>query len=373
MQQVALNLDYYAPIFSIKIGGKPQPELKNAVISLDVDENIEKASMFTMNINEGLDLKTQKFTWLDSKLLDPAGGADVEIYMGYASRAERIKEPLITGIITALNPSFPSTGIPTLTVQGYGHSYCLQKPVVNKKKRTFDKEKEYGDVAKKIASEHKLGVGTIDSTIKPCEKITQNQEESDYKFLKRLADRFGYEFFIRNKKLYFRKPRDNEEEVMTLRWGKELISFNPRLSTAEVVSKVTVKGHNQKDPKKPITGIATLKDIEFKEPKAKSAAEFAKNAMKKEIEKSEHDFPVCNEEDAKALAKALLMKANNSLIEGSCECIGIPELRSGTNVLIKGIGKRFSGKYYIKSVKHSIGDAGYTNSFEVRRGGIGTI
>ena len=82
MQQMALNLDFYAPFFSIKIGGKPQPELKNAVISLEVDENLESASMFTMNINEGLDIKTQKFTWLDSKLLAPESGEDVEIYIG---------------------------------------------------------------------------------------------------------------------------------------------------------------------------------------------------------------------------------------------------------------------------------------------------
>jgi len=372
VQQMAFNLDLYAPIFSIKIGGKPQPELKNAVISLEVDENLESANMFTLNINEGLDIKTQKFKWLDSKLLDPEGEEDVEIYMGYATRAEKFKEPLITGKITALNPSFPSTGTPTLSVQGYDHSFCLQKSVV-KAKRTFDKEKDYGDVAKKIASEHKLGVGEIDKTITPCEKITQNPGESDYKFLKRLADRLGYEFFLRNKKLYFREPRDYQEKVMTLRWGRELISFNPRLSTAKVVSKVTVKGHNQKNPAKPITGIATLKDIGFKEPKAKSAAGSVKTCLKKEVETSEHGFPVCNEEDAKALAKALLIKANNSLIEGSCECIGIPELRPGTNVQIEGIGKRFSGKYYLKSVKHSIGDSGYTISFDVRRGGIGSI
>ncbi len=369
-----MNLDFYAPTFLIKIGGESQSELKIAVISLEVDDNLEGASMFTLSINEGLDMETQKFKWLDNKLLDPGESEDVEIYIGYASRAEKFKEPpLITGKITALNPSFPSTGVPTLSVQGYDHSFCLQKSIV-KKKRTFDDEKEYGAVAKKIAAKHNLDEGEIESTIKPCKKITQNPEESDYRFLKRLADRIGYEFFIRNKKLYFRKPKDShtKDGLITLNWGKELISFSPRLSTAKVVSKVTVKGHNQKNPKKPITGVATLKDIGFKESKAKSAAESVKTCLKKEIE-TEHYFPVCSEEDAKTLAKAILTKANNSLIEGRCECIGIPELRPGTNVMIKGIGKRFSGKYYVKSVKHSIGDGGYTVSFEVRRGGIGTV
>lgn len=372
MAEKALDLDFYAPFFSIKIGGDYQQELRNAVISIDVDENLESPGMFTLNVHEGWDIKTQKFTWLDNPLLAPEGGEDVEIYMGYASRAEKTKEPLITGKITALNPSFPSTGMPTLSVQGYDHAFQLQKSVV-KAKRTFDEEKDYGDVAKKIASENNLKAGDIDSTITPCKKITQNPGESDYDFLKSLAGRLGYEFFIRNKKLHFRKTRDNEEEVVTLEWGKELISFTPRLSMAKVVSKVTVKGHNQENPAKPITGVATLADIEYKESDAKSAAEFMNTFMKKEVESTVHDFPVCSEEDAKALAKALLLKANNSVIEGSCECPGIPELRPGTNVRIERIGKRFSGKYYVKSVKHTIGSGGYTVSFEVRRGVIGTI
>jgi len=368
----AFDLAFYAPIFMIKIEGKPQPELKNAVISLEIDENLESPGMFTLNINEGLDMERQKFEWLDGEVLDPERGDDFEIYLGYASRADKFKEPSITGKITALNPTFPSTGIPTLSVQGYDHSFCLKKSIV-KEKRTFDKEKDYAAVAKKIASQHKLDEAGIEPTIKACEKITQNPEESDYDFLRRLAGRLGYEFFVRNKVLYFRKPRDYATEVMTLRWRKELISFNPRLSTAKVVSKVTVKGHNQQNPAKPIKGIATLKDIGFKEPGARSAAESVKTCQKEEVETSEHDFPVCSEEDASALAKALLTRANNSLIEGSCECIGIPGLRPGTNVKIEGVGNRFSGNYYIKSVKQSIGDGGYTTSFEVRRGGIGSI
>ncbi|MDG3548135.1 phage late control D family protein [Methanobacterium formicicum] len=359
-------LDYYAPYFLIKIGGKTQRELSSAIISLEVDENLESASMFTLNINEGLDLKTQKFKWLDSDLLSPEKGDDVEISMGYASHSEKFDKPLIIGKITALNPSFPSAGIPTLSIQGYDHSFCLQKSVV-KEKRTFDNESDYGDIAKKIATKNGLGNGDIDSTVKACEKMTQNAGESDYAFLKRLAERIGYEFFIRDKKLHFRKPRDFEEANITLKWGNELINFNPRLSTSQLVNKVTVKGHNQYKPAEPIVGIATLKDIGVKEDKVKDKAESVKTCLKKEVETSEHNLPVCSKDDAESLARSLLKKANNSLVEGSCECVGIPELRPGMNVKIEGVGERFNGKYYIKSAKHSIGD-GYKVSFEVRRG-----
>lgn len=369
---MTLNLERYAPGFSLTIGGRPQPDLRKSIISLEVDESLESASMFTFSINEGLDIKTLKFKWLDSSLLNPESGEDVEIFLGYAGSVSKSNEPLIAGKITALNPSFPSSGPPSLSVQGYDHSFCLQKSIV-KDKRTFDKEKSYQDVVMKIAGEQNLGQGEIDSTIMPCEKIIQNAGENDYAFLKRLADRIGYEFFVRNKKIYFRKPRDYTQEALSLRWGRDILSFSPRMSTAKVVSKITVRGHNEKDPSKPIVGVATLSDQGFKEPGARSGAEGIKSCQNKESEASESDFPVCSQEDAKNLARALHIKANNSLIEGSCECIGIPEIRPGINIKIDSVGKRFSGRYYVKSVKHSLGDGGYTMSFDVRRGGSGAV
>jgi len=62
--------------------------VRSAITSLEVDENLDSASMFTMNINEGLDIKTQKFKWLDNRLLNPAEGEDVEIYIGYAGSSK---------------------------------------------------------------------------------------------------------------------------------------------------------------------------------------------------------------------------------------------------------------------------------------------
>jgi len=363
-----MDLSCYAPTFSIKIGGEPQPELERAVISISVDESIEKASMFTISLNEGLDLKTQTFKWLDNKILDPTHDQEVEICVGYVNSKEQSREPTIIGVITSLEPSFPSSGIPSLKVSGYDNSLRLQRPMARDKK-TFDNENNYADIVKKIAKKYNLGEGDIDPVFKPPETITQDNESNDYKFLHDLANSVKYEFFVRGKKLYFRKPRDQAKETRSLRWGREIISFNPNMNTAKAVCKVTVRGHNPNDPSKPIIGVATSKDQNFKETKAKSAAELVK--AKRELEIPYRN--VSSEEEAKALAKGLLIRANNGFIEGTCECIGIPEIKAGTNIRIEGIGKRFSGRYYIKGVRHSIGESGYTLSLSVRRGGVGTI
>jgi phage protein D len=84
-------------------------------------------------------------------------------------------------------------------------------------------------------------------------------------------------------------------------------------------------------------------------------------------------FPVRSEQEAKAKAKAILIKANQSFIEGNCEIMGIPDLRAGSKVNIEGVGKRFEGVYYIKSAKHSISEGGYTTSLSLRRGRAGIV
>lgn len=366
------NLDHYVPDFKIEIDGDEQNKLKNAVISIEVDENLDNHSMFTINLNEIFNLKEQKFEWQDNSLILPEKN-EVKIYMGYANDPEKFNEPLITGQIVALNPNFPASGIPTLSVQGYDYSFQWRKTLVNEK-RPFEKIKDYKMFIERAVNQSNPGLDftNIKATLKPCEKITAYSNENNYDFIKRLANRVGYEFFIRNEKVYFREPVE-EKEIITLNWGSELISFNPRLSTAGVVNKVTIRGHNQSNPSKAIEGVAEAKNMANNETDSESASELVKNqnAQNSDIEISKSNFPVCDVADANAVAKALLIKSNNKLIEASCECVGMPGIRPGENVIIDGIGQRFKGKYYIKSIKHSIGDGGYRMSFEVRRGVVG--
>jgi len=363
------NLDLsYSPAFSITIGGRPQKELERSVINISIDESIEKASMFTINLKEEPDPETRTFDWLDNGILDPGSDQKVEIYLGYANSPERAKEPAIAGVITDLEPDFPSRGNPSLKVSGYDHSFRLQMSA-SRDVKTFDNEGDCSDIVKKIAKKHNLGEGEIEPAFKPPETTALDDEASDYQFLDGLAKSVGYEFFVRGKKLYFRKPRDQARESRSLKWGLEIISFRPNLNAAKAIGKVTVRGHNPSDPSEPIVGVATSLDQNFKEAKARGAAEFVKS--KRELEITSRS--VSNAEEAKAMAKGWLVRSNNSLIEGTCECLGIPEIRAGTNIMIEGVGKRFSGKYYLKSARHSIGEGGYTLTLTVRRGGVGNV
>ena len=48
-------------------------------------------------------------------------------------------------------------------------------------------------------------------------------------------------------------------------------------------------------------------------------------------------------------------------------CVGLPDLRTGQRVRIKGVGSRFSGTYFVTETTHTIGDQGYSTNFTARR------
>ena len=79
------------------------------------------------------------------------------------------------------------------------------------------------------------------------------------------------------------------------------------------------------------------------------------------------DAPVTSQDEAQRLAEALLRDKAYQFITGDGRVIGIPDLRPADNVELCGLGKRFSGLYYVKSVSHAIGGDGFTTTFGVRR------
>ena len=69
-------------------------------------------------------------------------------------------------------------------------------------------------------------------------------------------------------------------------------------------------------------------------------------------------------EEAKTIAEAELKKANDKEITGSVSLMGNPEIWTGCELEINGIGV-FAGNYIVEKVTHSISNStGYTTSFE---------
>jgi phage protein D/phage baseplate assembly protein gpV len=338
---------FYRPDFAVKIEGLTlAADVRNATRSLSYDNNIDTADMFTLQLdNAGL-------RFCDSALFDV--GKDVEIHMGYEGELE----PMMLGEITAINPSFPQSGAPTIAVSGYDRSHRLRTN--SRAPRSF-KYVNASLIAIRLAVENKL-VPIVDPGGRVHESIEQNG--SDWALLQELADRNYFQVFVRWDKLYFRFPRP-QFEMAVLEWGKNLISFSPRLSMSGQHGIQVVQSYNYRLAQTIVSvlpALAVASDSEDIIERLGSAAVDQLVELGRYVSRGEQ---VSDHLEGAALAKSILQQLLEGLYEGTGSCIGLPQLRAGDMIEIQGVGKRFSGKYRLRRVTHTIDDGGYRTTFEV--------
>ena len=219
----------------------------------------------------------------------------------------------------------------------------------------------YSDVAKTIASEAGLLAVVEETGFK--ETSRKRNDETYYQFLSRLGRELGSEFRMRGQTMYFASPGVEEEEILVLELGKDIISFVPSMRTSGLLREVEVRGYNPRDPD-PIVGRAQA---------GQSAERSACSQLAQRMHGSVRvitDVIVNSTEHANAIARAELERASGTLVEGRVESIGIPQIRIGVNIRIEKVGTCFSGKYYVTETSHTINTSGYRTSFSVRRNSV---
>lgn len=337
---------YFAPRARVDISGVTlAAEVSRHVLSVRYDNNVELADMFTVV----LDNTDHRFT--DSPLFEP--GKDVELHMGYGDELR----PMMLGEIASIEPSFPQSGAPTLTVSGYDKSHRLRHNVPDRPAFLFTNDSL---MATQIALEAGL-IPVVDPSPFPPEE-TLPRTAPDMAILKERAYANYFEVYVHWDKLYFRFPRP-QTELVALEWGRNLSSFAPRLSYAGLAGIQVVRGYNE-DLALNIVGVMTTAalDLDTILERLGEAGVGALAALGRRVVNKES---VTSPLDAVKLAKALLQDILDGMYEASGSCIGLPQLRAGTFVEVSGVGKRFSGRYRLNKVTHTLDSSGYRTDFEV--------
>src|SRR6185436_5819044 len=228
------------------------------------------------------------------------------------------------------------------------------------------------EIAQVIAGRHGLQPKVTQEGEKHELVVQKNQD--DAQFLKERAKRIDFDFYVQTddqgtENLYFVKPADGRDasrtKVYVFEWGKSLKSFSPQLTVSRQVSQVTVRGWDSRT-KEVFSYTAKPEDLAGGGGKGTSGPQAVQKSLgdKKEVVV---DAPVLSQEEAKKLAISLLQERAYDFITGSGQVIGLPDLRPGQLVDLKGLGQRFSGTYYVLKVTHTLGSSGYLTQFEVRR------
>jgi uncharacterized protein len=348
----------YAPTFTVKLEGEKIP--KEDITDIEVDEQIENSGMCVISFNDMLDMKKQKFRWLDDSRIK--FGTRIEISFSYAqgsgnASSSRGNTLLFIGSLHAITPNFDPGGSAKLKIRGYDLSCNLMR---SSKGQGSYKNKSYSEIVGDIAQKYGLKQDQIESSTPVSDSVSRGSSEDDYQFVKSLASELNYEFFIREESLYFRKPKDSEKANFTFTNGLNIVSFSVETNTSAYVSEVQINfwSSNQKE-KNPQTSKQEEVGNSF-------GLDLTSQQGKKIILENVN---VSSAEEAKARAVAELKRRNKDLITGNLVSIGNPSIRPGMTIEIEKVGDRFSGTYYVEKAKHSINQKGYSTTLTLRRCG----
>jgi len=382
--EIYRDQDFYVPTFIVKVQNeKLEQVVMNDILSVTYTDSLTNVDSFDMTVNnwnEAVDKFDQTaFKYSDKNTFNP--WKDVELQMGYHRNGKSDLRTMLIGEITTLTPNFPQSGAPTLSVRGLNlfHRFRTKqetKPFFNKKDSDIAKEivQSIATEIRKKSPQLKLTLDETDynTNIKQEEKIPYLLMNNQFpiRFLMERARDLGYELTMteaapgtnREVVFHYRPTSSVKRKTYILEWGKSLISFQPTLQVANQVAELTVRGWNPQT-KKPIK--VTVKRSQIKGIVTPSELGVTEPDLSKKLE-IVIDRPIQNEAEAKLLATNRLRQIGEVLVEAKGKTIGVPDLRAGSKVEIKGLGDRFSGTYLVTGSTHSIGEGGYTTDFTGR-------
>lgn len=379
---------FYVPAFEIKMHGHGlSRDVLCDVMRVTYRDCINEIDYVELVINNwdaiarkfkyfGLDDKDLKHGYMG--LFNP--GQEVEVRMGYQqpladSGGQSPLKLMMIGKIDTLEQDFSNAGSTTLTVRAYNilNSFRQQQHTY-----TWENKRDSEiavDLGNRAVSKDKPGLG-IEVRVgdkaqdEPQEPIVFMNNQYDIVFLLERAQRHGYSLFLVEDKdgktkpyLYFGPSDRNTLVTYKLEWGKSLMQFRPTFTTAKQVSQITVRGWDRRT-KQPIVETA-----QWGEPGTRINLDL-KDLVIKHLDGRGNDVvnhPVHTIQQARAMAKDLLLGHLKEMLKASGATVGLPDLRAGRTVQIGGLGKYFSGTYFITDTTHTIGSDGYRTTFNARR------
>jgi phage protein D len=351
MPLIELLPDIYVPAFELKVGGAPlTPEVAGSILEVSVTEYLDPPSQFSFRLND----PTLKF--IDQRVGLFTEGTRVEVSLGYRG-ATRL---MMVGEITALSADFPGSGPATLEVEGHD---LLHETTRGTASRVFggpgpDNALSDSDVVSQIASEMQL-VPSVDRTDSRTEAWVQNNV-TNLEMLQRIAHASGFFLWVDGKTLYFKRDPPAPNHV-PLKWGQNLLSFTPRLTTAGRVNAIEVRAWDYVQ-KQVIAGRAERSAGSLSPPGETQVGSGTGGRSERVIWR---DQGIRSAAEAQDCAERLLADQEQGSVSSYGSSVGWTDIRAGSILELTGIG-RFRGNYQVEEVTHTVGEGGYQTSFQVR-------
>jgi hypothetical protein len=407
-----LNRDPWAPTYELIVYGGPgakpyavSDRVKQFIDRIEFEDNVDQFDKMTITMVGQVDDfgGGEINSLIDSKLFTQ--GHIIEIQMGYGDSLFTVG----AADIVTIQPDFPESGPPTLTIVGYDllHRTARRKPKDGVNYKGF----RDSQIASIIGSRNGFDIKTTDpSSFSGIRRIPfvknrapQKKGVSDYKYLKKIADINGFDLFskwdTKRKKfgLFFQPPKKKaNKEMITfaynqgdLAYHNKLMSFRPILEAHDQATDFEIFVlKNKRTSSTTHKPVERLNQQESRLPKSATQTRFTggnldtaggkKKANDDGIQVAfkaygrSFNFPphkrFKDEDSARNAIEQFIKRKKEEFITGEGRLVGNEVLQSRQVHQLLGISDQFSGKYYFTRVKHIMSrDEGYFNEFSARK------
>jgi uncharacterized protein involved in type VI secretion and phage assembly len=274
-------------------------------------------------------------------------------------------ETLIKGEVTGFEAEYDATRLRTI-LRGYDLSHRLHR---GRNTQTY-KNVTDSDIVQQVVGNASLPIGQIDSTSVTYDHVSQ-ANQSDWDFLKSRAREIGYEMGMDDGQFYFRQPvqssgapragdYQNHNDPLQLVFGDDLIEFRPRVTSAEQVSTVKVRGWDP-DQKQPVIGSASAGTVaaSLQDDPSTLAGTFGGPTF------TLVDRPLPQQPMADGAASSAAEIISSAFAEADGITRGNPKLKAGSTVSVGVVGDHFEGQYTLSGARHVFGENGYRTHFVI--------
>lgn len=308
--------------------------------------------------------------------------------------------PMISGPVTDMRFSFATGQGAQVTVSGTDDLSILQDK--NHKRFEMNHLAEVSIVKKVLQKANFPLTSVADPLVEYPPFVTDDGQglhealqdgQSYLDYIQKLAERLDFEVFLEFSDVtnptsalafHFEPCRSRSpvtgaaRDLFTLWRERNLLEFNPTIKVADQYSSVIVKGRHR-DPQIPeeVTGEATHDILSDELQTGPGDGPLSSGPKVREFffPGRENKFTVPNQSNMDEVraawnAKAVIRKKARELFTIEGTTIGLPRLRPGNHVEIRGMRPPFDGFFYVTKTTHTFGTDGLRTKLTAQRPGM---
>jgi phage protein D len=348
-------------------GTPPTASLLNAVHRIEVEEHVDLASMLRLRLNIGVAESGDQWRIIDEKIFERLTPLSLRVTLGSG-----IPQTLIKAHVIETNIDFSSEpGQSTLNVVAMDETIRMN---LEEKIRAWPNMAD-STIATTLFDEYGL-VPVVESTQPVRQVVDQTvvQHGTDIEFLRFLAHRNGYECYVETNPLtqleegHFHPPRLEQQPQGTL---------NVNLGESTNVDNLNVRF----DKVKPATAETADLKIGSQSQQSANVSEIAHRLLGSDSPLGDGNqrrhrlskIGLAETGELQTYAQAVVDRSAWAITAAGMVYTNTygDLLRARRLVLVRGVGRQFSGMYYVERVQHLIENDQYSQHFTLRRNATG--